>query len=402
MNKKLILIIVLLAFIGAALSTLLLFQHYSQAEASALVNMLCGGDSAAGCEKVNHSSYSSVSGLPLAAFGIMFYLVIAFVASFSLTGDDLTMKGAGKVILVLTGIALLADLALLGLQAFSIGAFCIICISTYLVTTAIFVLLFLKRNQFMAVPWKDPYESKIGKTVLTSWITGSLLLTLTVLALNYALSFKDPAILDERLTESAYAEYLSSPPQNVDLTGIPHYGNVDAPIRIVIFSDFLCPYCRQMAQYFRQNLPRWRQQVVLYYMSYPLDNVCNAHQKETIHQGSCWVALGGVCANQQGRFWLYHDYIYNKEMINPGHLDILRFGKELGMDTTAFSQCLFSTPLREQLRMQIETGSALGVTSTPRIIVNGKMLPKIGYLNPILKKEAERLGIGPLPGLSEQ
>ena len=402
MNKKILLIIVLLTLIGAFLSTLLLLQHYSQTEASALVNMLCGGESTTGCDKVNHSSYASVSGLPLAAVGIIFYLTIGFIAAFSLAGDENTLPGAGKLLLFLTGIALVADLTLLGLQAFSIGAFCIICISTYVVTAAIFALLLLKRKQLMAVPWKEPYKTKFGRMMLTSWITGSLLLTLAVLALNYALSFKDPAILDERLTESAYTEYLESPVRDIDLTGIPYFGKQDAPIKVVIFSDFLCPYCRQMAQYFQQNLPHWRNQVVLYYVNYPLDQVCNVHQKETIHEGSCWVALGGICADQQGKFWVYHDYVYNKKIINPGHREIIRFGRELGLDTTALAQCLFSNPLRNQIRLQIETGFSMGVTSTPRVYIDGRILPKTGYLSAILKKEAERLGVGPLPGLDDQ
>jgi uncharacterized membrane protein/protein-disulfide isomerase len=401
MNKKVLLIIIILALIGAILSTLLLFQHYSQAEASALVNMLCGGDSAGGCEKVNQSPYSSAAGLPLAAIGIMFYLSIGLLAAFSMMGNEKTTLAAGILIGYLSGFAILIDVILLALQIFSIGAFCIVCISTYLVSIAVFVLLVRIRKQLMEADWKETFRSQIGRVIFTSWLAGSLLLVLAVAAVNYALSFKDPAILQQRLTESAYNEYAGSPVQNIDLTGVPYLGTPDSPIKIVVYSDFLCPFCRQMAQYFQQYVPRWRDKVVLYYISYPLDMVCNEHQKETYHQGSCWLAIGGICAQQQGKFWLYHDFMFNKKIINPGHQDVIKFGKDLGMDSTAFAQCLFSPPMRNMLRQQLDNASAMGVASTPRIFVNGRLVAKIGDLQAILGKEAERLGIAPLPGLNE-
>jgi len=131
-----LLLIVALMIVSAALSATLLLQHHGDPLVAGAVAQVCGEGEQSGCDVVNRSSWSEVAGVPLAAIGLVFALSLALLALLGSFADEEAQLGAAAVLSVLLGLALVADLALLGIQAFALRAFCRLCLATYALNAA--------------------------------------------------------------------------------------------------------------------------------------------------------------------------------------------------------------------------------------------------------------------------
>jgi protein-disulfide isomerase/uncharacterized membrane protein len=207
----------------------------------------------------------------------------------------------------------------------------------------------------------------------------------------------DPKKLEQHFNEKAAREFQEAPVRNLDLKNVPYKGPAAAPIRVVEFSDFLCPYCREIAGAFSNFIPKSGDRIVLYYKNYPLDQSCNASLTSTVHPGACLVALGALCAQDQGRFWQYHDRVFANPPKDPKVADVVRIAAEAGLDTAAFEGCINAQRTRDRLTAEVAEGKNYGVSSTPTLFINGKRLPRINDFIPMVEKESARLGLPPLP-----
>jgi uncharacterized membrane protein/glutaredoxin len=394
-------IVIALLLLGALISGVLVLQHYNQTHEAGLLSMVCGSDAAGGCNAVNRSEYSSLLGVPVASLGFWYYLAMALVLLLASLSNAGAKDLAGWFCFLGVCVALAVDVALLATQVFLLKAFCTLCLSTYAITLLLFFFLRPYRGRGGRKKLSELMKAPEWKMLLVSWIAGVVLLLFAVVAGSMVLAYRDPTKLEERFAEAAIAEFLQSPEQNFDLRKTESLGAANASIKVVIYSDFLCPYCRQTAQWFQQHMPQWKDRVALYYKNYPLDHFCNPYEKGSTHPGACWTMLGGICAGEQGKFWDYHDRMFTVFPKNPSSDAVVKIGAEAGLDTNAMSTCMHQVQMQRQVREQIEDAHNAGITGTPRIFINGRKLPKITYLSAILASEAKRLGLTPLEGLSE-
>ncbi|HEY3122363.1 MAG TPA: thioredoxin domain-containing protein [Vicinamibacteria bacterium] len=207
----------------------------------------------------------------------------------------------------------------------------------------------------------------------------------------------DPKKLEQHFAEKAAREFAEAPVRSLDVKNVPYKGPAEAPIKVVEFSDFLCPFCREIAAAFAGFIPKSGDRIVLYYKNYPLDQACNASLKSTVHPGACNVALGAICAQEQGRFWPYHDRVFANPPKEPKVTDVVRIGAEAGLDAAALETCINAPRTRDRLTSEVAEGKNYGVNSTPTLFINGKRLPRINDFVPMVDKESARLGLPPLP-----
>jgi protein-disulfide isomerase len=207
----------------------------------------------------------------------------------------------------------------------------------------------------------------------------------------------DPQKLEQYFTTKAAQDFERAPVQSINLTDVPAKGAENAPVQVVEYSDFLCPFCRQLAGALSAFVPQAGNRVVIYYKNYPLDQTCNPHLKSTLHPGACVLALGGVCAQYQGRFWPYADKVFGTPLQNPGPKDVVRLATEAGLNGPALETCLGDPRTKERLTVEIAEGQRVGVQATPTIYINGKKLPRIQDFVPTVDKEAQKKGFPPLP-----
>jgi protein-disulfide isomerase len=240
-----------------------------------------------------------------------------------------------------------------------------------------------------------------GKLVAASSAGAAAVIAFAIWSFNSAMLSGDAATLEARLLDEKVAEFQRTPVQQMDLSRSPSIGNPDAPIKVVIYSDFLCPWCRSVAQLFEQNRPAWSDRVTVYYKYFPIDPLCNPYSKVRGRNGGCWAAIGGLCAQEQNKFWQYHDRIFRDPPRDPGPEEILRISQESGVDTSLAGPCFASTIMQSRIRDDIEEAQRLQLTGTPRIFINGKLLNGLSVLAPALKSEVTRLGLPPLEGIDD-
>jgi protein-disulfide isomerase len=147
-------------------------------------------------------------------------------------------------------------------------------------------------------------------------------------------------------------------------------GPQDAPVVVVEYADFQCPYCKQFATGPELRL---RQQYV------DTGKVRFAFRHMAfIGPESLWAAEAAECANEQGRFWDYHDKLFEKQGgENSGTFsrdNLKSFAAELGLDTQQFNQCLDSDKYQAKVQQEIDEANRLGVRSTPSVFVNGQLI----------------------------
>src|SRR4029077_10226238 len=124
---------------------------------------------------------------------------------------------------------------------------------------------------------------------------------------------------------------LEPPRQKVDVAGHPDKGPKDAPIELIEFSDFQCPFCQRANPTVEQVLKTYGNRIHFVYRHYPLPNHPNARQ----------ASEAAACANEQGKFWPYHDRLFaNPTKLSPA--DLKQHAAELGLNTAQFNACVDS------------------------------------------------------------
>jgi protein-disulfide isomerase/uncharacterized membrane protein len=413
--------VLLLLALGGSLASVLLLAHHGEGPAISAVEAVCG-EKDSGCDQTNRGPYSTFAGVPVAAYGVVFYLVLLLATALGVFAPEGVARGAGALAFCGLALGLVVDLVLLGVQAFAIHHFCSLCLTTYALSAgALVALLPVAKPSLLS-----ELGSKEARLFTASLAMGGLAILGGVSSLEWALQAReagrtsrilgaptagadgeaqrlqaildDPVKLDQYLNQKASRDFDNAQPQTLSLTGVPFRGPDAAPIKVVVFSDFLCPFCRQAAQGFANWLPQSAGRVAIYYKNYPLENTCNDRVTQTIHPGACVVALGGVCAQEQGKFWLYHDKIFGVPPLqNPQAADVLRLGTEAGLDGGALSSCLTSEGAKKRLTAEIHEGSDAGVSSTPTVYIDGRKLPRIDHFLESIEKESKRLNLPPLP-----
>src|SRR5262249_54614140 len=147
-------------------------------------------------------------------------------------------------------------------------------------------------------------------------------------------------------------------------------GNADAPVTIVEFSDFECPACGHAFGDLRE-LIRSRPDVKLIFRHFPLDSRCNPGMQQQLHPDACPAAAAAECAGRLGRFWEYHDMLFEHQR-PPARDSLFRSARAVALDTPASRACLDDPATMDGIAADVAAGTRLGVESTPTIFINGR------------------------------
>jgi protein-disulfide isomerase len=171
------------------------------------------------------------------------------------------------------------------------------------------------------------------------------------------------AYLSRLKAKTAVKLMLEPPRLTVKAADSPARGPANAPIEMIEFSDFQCPYCQRATPTVKQVLDTYGNRVRLVYRNYPLPNHPNAKP----------AAEAAQCANEQGKFWPYHDRLFAV----PGKLsdaDLKQSAAELGLDTGKFNTCFDGHKYQSVVDADVQAGVAAGVSGTPAFFINGRAL----------------------------
>lgn len=147
----------------------------------------------------------------------------------------------------------------------------------------------------------------------------------------------------------------------------PALGPATAPVTIIEFSDYQCPYCRRWAEQVEgQILKTYGDKVRLVYRDFPLTS---------IHPEAMPAAEAANCAGEQGKYWEYHDALF-KQSQGLGQEAYLAYARELGLNMDQFQQCLKEHRYQNEIKADAQYAAQLGVRSTPTFFING--IPVVG------------------------
>ena len=424
----------LLSLVGGALSLILLSNHYGIPLLGEAALLACG--EGGGCDVVSQSRYASFLGLPLAAWGLVFYgSLLALLAPPLLGRSEDTPERSAAFAFLLVALSLVIDVVLVGLQVFVIKAFCKFCFATYVVNLLILAALWPMRRAAEALNFLFTPQARQG---LVSWLIATLAFAAAAASANMALKDRkalastsilgvptsiqapekvSPGSVDEQvaaareearkwkdtldderklqqyLNQKARDEFNAAPVAAFDLSGSPSQGAPGAPITVVSFSDFMCPFCRDLASALRNYLPTSGNLIKAHYKHFPLEMSCNPRIGQSVHPGACELALGGICAEESGRFWEYHDKVFLERWDKAIRADVLRIGVAVGLDGPKLNSCLDAAATKGRLAREVDEGWRSGVASTPTLFIGGRKLSSTGVFPLAIEEERKRLNL---------
>lgn len=153
--------------------------------------------------------------------------------------------------------------------------------------------------------------------------------------------------------------------QDFNITRSDHVrGNFDAPITLVEYSDFQCPYCGRHLPTLNKILNDYEGEVRLVYKHFPL----------SFHENSEKAAEASECASEQGKFWEYHDKLFENQAGGYSIASFKQWASDLNLDTSKFNDCLDSGKYASRVQADEADGQNRGVEGTPATFVNGQLV----------------------------
>ncbi|MCO4768553.1 MAG: thioredoxin domain-containing protein [Deltaproteobacteria bacterium] len=164
------------------------------------------------------------------------------------------------------------------------------------------------------------------------------------------------------LREAAGVEIFLEP-MRFDVTfseADPIKGANAAPIQIVEYSDFQCPYCSRVNPTLEQVAEKYGDKVAVAFRNFPLP----------MHKEAPRAGEASYCAQDQGKFWEYHDVLFENQRAQKDE-DLKKYAGEVGLDAAKFDECLASNKYADRVADDKKSGEAAGVSGTPAFFVNG-------------------------------
>jgi protein-disulfide isomerase len=164
----------------------------------------------------------------------------------------------------------------------------------------------------------------------------------------------------------------------------PTLGKTNAPVTLVEFSDFQCPYCQAAAPTLKQVAEKFGDKVQIVYRQFPI---------VSLHPYAPKAAEASLCANEQGKFWELHDAMFsNQQKLSVS--DLKQTARRLGIDGKKFDACLDAGRYVEQVQNDMKEGQRVGVTGTPAMFINGTAVDggsvPFSVLESAIQKELDR------------
>lgn len=405
--KVIILLVLALSLGGFALSVVALQQHVLLTNNLSTGPSFCTLSDTINCDAVNASEWSSIFGIPIASYGMFFYLVLIGGALAALIMRVFPPQAFAALALLLSVVANFGTIYLFPLSWFVIGALCLICIGLYVINFILFVLLwrgvFPGRVKAALVEAVHLIGTFIGVIVRggvsgTSWAARIIAVGLVMLAYWNVLApekllayYQEKRAQQNSVTQAEALRAWEAAP--VAATGVRlddqingdyWQGRRDAPIRIVEFADYGCGACRIMSSVLHELLARYEGKYLYVFRDYPLDNACNPSMPQPFHRFSCLATFTARCAGEQGKFWEANSFLFSAhelesdEPIENVQTSLLaRAAREVGLDGEALKECVDSKRYLSAVHRDVKDGNALQLQGTPSFWINDKQLSSL-------------------------
>lgn len=311
---------------------------------------LCNISNFFNCDAATYSKISNIAGVPIAFFG----MIVGLLFLFSSLMPSLAMEKTASAVAKYNFIGCVA------LFVFSIGALGSLCpfCTAYYALSGIAFYLFWKYGSNSWVP-----DTKVASLWAVLLLVGSFLMFQTTKSKEDTKSKLNANIVQQFRNLPSLGELDQESPYKIHVGGKSF---AESPIRITVFSDFECPFCKVVAEQMPELVRRYPNQISIQYMFYPLDSKCNSNMKGSMHQNACDAAKLAAC--DEKKFLEVHDEIFaNQDKLGSGGLASIAKKHDL-------TGCIENAENTNKVIASINQGTKYNLKSTPTIIVNGKKI----------------------------
>ncbi|MEO5969166.1 MAG: thioredoxin domain-containing protein [Bdellovibrionia bacterium] len=360
-NAKFKIFILNLLSLGGFSVALFLSHHFYQVRnGTSGFKSFCNIAGQMNCDVVAASPYAELfRGLPISSLGAGWYLGLFLISV--VAHNVFWRREAIRACFIMTAFAALTSIPYFLIMALTLKTFCLLClVLDGIALASLFTVLILKPERF----------SK-HKLDLSKWKIFLLIVAGSLFAAVLGCKSMDTGTLTHSETKEYLNSILNSSPVAVKTNpDFPSIGPANAPITIVEFSDFQCPFCRIGAYAVHSAMNSHPGQVRIEFRNFPLDQACNPEVHQSAHPVACEAARVAMCAHKQGKFEAVHDELFDKQAtFAPGRP--LKLAEEMGLNGPALEACVSAPEAAQIVNRDVLEAVSLGIKSTPTFFVNG-------------------------------
>ena len=363
----------LLALIGLGLAIKLAFIYYAANYDKYALSSFCSVNDFIDCDGAAKTNAAQFLGIPLAWWGIFFYIVILFLTFV----DKLkqvkflsfleVFKAPQAYITTLGTIAFTVSMILAGISLFGIHKLCVLCVATYFIDFVIALIaadgLFkniLKAFKTTFVDFIDGAK-KYTKTFIILLLIATSFLAYTGISLKFVPHIK------QRREILKYTKIKFNPYR---IKG-NLLGSENAGVVIELYSDYVCPLC-YINNIMLHRAAKELSNIKIVHHNYPFDKVCNPYIQVNMHPNACFMSKGAIAARAQGNYWEMSSLLYENQ---PKDFDaMLKLVDKLGLDKGKFKTDFDSKATTAELSEEINNAENLDINATPTMFINGEKI----------------------------
>ena len=363
----------LLAIIGFALTVKLALIYYNANFDKYALSSFCSINDFIDCDGVAKTTTSQFLGIPLAYWGMFFYITVFFLTfveklkNFKLLKFLEVFKDPKAYIGFLGTIAFIFSMVLAGVSIFKLHKICILCIATYIIDFIIALVATNGMFKNIVTAFKTTFfdfidgAKKYTKTFIVLVIIASSFLTYTGITLNFVPHIKKhKSIL--KYKKIKYNPYRIK--GNI-------LGNEKADVVIELYSDYVCPLCYINNIMLHQAASEYKN-IIVVHRNYPFDRICNPEIEYTMHPNACFMSRAAIAARKQNNYWEMRSLLYENRPKNIEKL--LELTEKLNFDNKTFLKDLDSSETVRELYADLKSGAALDIDATPTMFINGEKI----------------------------
>lgn len=355
-------------FIGSTVAAMgvhwyLAGQHISVKYAAEAASSMCNISETINCSTTIMSAYSEVFGIPLAIFGFVTNLVILFFGLKSMYLDQ-DPKKSTVVALGLSLFSVIASLVMGLISILMIRSLCPFCVTAYVLSFVTF---------FSVLQWTSGFRFQVLMTFIKPLAISFVVIgALGFVAGKVVMSSVIPADMKEQMALVA-SDWKSRSAQEVTTVEPLTYGPDTAKMKILEFSDFLCPHCKNALPKLHNFADVHKNDVQIIFQNFPLDGCAGPEDNPGRR---CDLAKMAYCAQKQNKGWEAQEYLFSNQ---EGLYQLTKLDEELpkisthvNINADEFKTCFKNPETLKTIKAQIEVGKKLGIEGTPALFINNK------------------------------
>ena len=360
----------ILAFAGLLLSIKLACIYYVANYEKYALSSFCSINEFVDCDGAARSTVSQFWGIPLAYWGIFFYITVLFLTvvdrfkKFRFLKFLEVFKNPMSYISMLGTLAFTCSMVLAGLSIFKIHKLCILCFITYFID--LFIAIVASSGSF-----KNLVSS--FKTTVIDFIAGAKQYTKTfIVLLILATSFlvysgTTYSFVPHIKQQKAIMKY-----RNMKFNPYRVKGNTlgaeDGDVVIELYSDYVCPIC-YIENIMLHEAVKDFSNIKIIHHNLPFDKECNPYISINMHPNACFMAKGAIAAGKQGNYWEMSSLLYENQPTNINAM--LKLAEQLGFNKDKFVKDLEADTTSKEIEKELIQANKLEIDSTPTIYING-------------------------------